>query len=205
MGESYGLVCIYLALLIFFAGRIIGKRLDKEYREPEGCHSMVTIPPQWKWLFSFHRSSGDTVVRAGVIMQIVGYVFTCLELLCFIGTILEHGRNALYSLAWGVLVLFFAVIVFAVLLPFSFCYNRNIQKALDCDWITQLQEAFTILPKRRCRIIQVIDEKTCIIKLRGMGRRTYYARATFPVKSGEKMYALHSNEKGHPFWTLREH
>ena len=205
MNEIKEIIILYLAFVIFFCGRIIGKRIDQEYREPEGRPPMVTIPARWKHIFSFRYSWGNEVVRAGVIAQILGYTFSGLEILLLAGALFERkGAMSLY-IACGLLIIFFAVVVFAVMLPFSFCYNKNIQNTLDCDWITQMQEALTIYPKRKCRIVQVVDSKTCIIRLGNWGRRDFLARTTGMVVVGQKVYAVHSNEQGSPFWTVITH
>lgn len=75
----------------------------------------------------------------------------------------------------------------------------------DCDWITQLQEILTIYPKRRCVVVSQINSSTYEIILGRFGRRIHIAKSTIPVVVGAKMFAVHSNEHGSPFWTIKDH
>ena len=79
------------------------------------------------------------------------------------------------------------------------------QRAYDCDWITQLQENLTIYPKRQCKIVSTNNASTCIITLGRWGKRKFVARTTIPVYPGIVLFAVHSSENGPPFWTITEH
>ena len=84
-------------------------------------------------------------------------------------------------------------------------YERNLQLSYDCDWITQLQEILTIYPKRRCVVVSQVNSSTYEIILGRLGRRIHIAKSTIPVVIGAKMFAVHSNEHGSPFWTIKDH
>lgn len=204
MIEYIELIIAYFALLIFFCGRIMGKRLDIEYRDPDGKPLMFILPAKWKWIFSFRYSTGNNVVKAGVIAHIVGYAFSGTEVLLLAYSFVAEKDILTLIVACVLLVLFFVVDVFVVMLPFSLQYNRNIQEARDCDWITQMQEALTIYPKRRCKIIQIIDPQICMIRI-SITRSRFLARTTNAVTVGDRLYAVHSNEQGRPFWTVKTH
>lgn len=201
---------MYLQILFFgaacwYTGRSVGNIVDIQYREPEGQPKFVRIPEQNKWMFYFRYSTGIKVVKEGLISHILGYFFFALELCVFVLASISGEKNTYARAAYWMFFLFVGVLGIGVLLPMGIRYERNMQTAFDCDWITHLQEALTVLPKRRCTVISEVNAATYEIRLGRWGRKKRLARTSVPVTVGSKMYAVHSNEHGSPFWTIRDH
>ena len=195
---------IWWIILCIYAGRHVGKTVDIQYREAEGKPRFYTIPENRKCIFHFRYFTGKSVVKEGVIIQLVGYVFSFLE---FVTLFLAYFSNELlfFSLIGEWLVIIFVLIIVVVLLPMALRYQKNINHAYDCDWITVLQENLTIYPKRRCRIISQTGDNVYVIVLSRWGRKKRLAKSFVPVVVGSIMYAVHSNEQGSPFWTIKNH
>ena len=196
---------VYWMILCFFVGRTVGKTIDIQYREPEGNPKFITIPNQYRHFFAFKYENGDDVLWAGVLSHYTGYLFTLLEMLLMLVSFFVSDMSDM--LLWGDwLVLVFGVILtFGVLLPMAIRYEQNMQAVYDSDWITFLQRGFSLLPKRRCKIVNVIDLSTYEITLGWFGQKRHLAKSNFPVTVGMRLFAVHSNESGFPFWSLRSH
>ena len=194
---------LWWAAMCILIGRSVGKTIDTQYREPAGNPSFVTIPDRWKWLFHFRYTFGNEVVREGFLTHILGYCFAAIELL-FLLCATVFKQSSLAQVSNWTFILFGSAVVLA-LIPMYIRYQRNLQQAYDCDWITQIQGALTIFPRRRCRILSQINSTTCWITLGRFGRRKYMAKMKDPVTVGKKMYAIHSTEGDAPFWTVKEH
>jgi len=193
------------AVVCFFLGRSVGKTIDIQYREKEGKPTFVTIQDRWKKLFHFRYFCGNEVVKEGVITQILGYLFAVVELVVLIfAAILKQIMRFVWVADWLV-ILFALIVTLPVLLPMHTRYAHNLRLAYDCDWITQLQEILTIYPKRRCVVISQINASTYEITLGRLGRRNHIAKSTIPVAVGARMFAVHSNEHGSPFWIIKDH
>lgn len=195
---------IWWGILSFYVGRSVGKTVDIQYREAEGKPKFLTIPENRKWIFPFRYFAGSDVVKEGVIIQLVGYVFSFLELVMLLLAFFAD-EVPLFSLIADLLVIMFGLIIAVVLLPMAIRYQKNINHAYDCDWITTLQENLTIYPKRRCRIISQTGTCTYVIALGRWGKKSRLAKSSVPVVVGSIMYAVHSNEQGSPFWTIKNH
>ncbi len=193
------------AVVCFFVGRSVGKTIDIQYREQEGKPALVTIPDRWKKLFHFRYFFGNEVVREGIVTQILGYLFAVAELVVLVlAAILKRIMSFVWVADW--LLIFWGLIVtLAVLLPMDIRYEHNLRLAYDCDWITQLQEMLTIYPKRRCVVVSQINTSTYEIILGRWGKRKHIAKSTNPIVVGARMFAVHSNEHGAPFWTIKDH
>lgn len=193
------------AVVCFSVGRNVGKTIDIQYREQEGKPTLVTIQDRWKKFFHFRYFCENEVVMEGIITQILGYLFAVVELVVLI---LAASLNQIMSFVWvadWIVILFSMIVTLAVLLPMHIKYERNLQLSYDCDWITQLQEILTIYPKRRCVVVSQVNSSTYEIILGRLGRRIHIAKSTIPVVVGAKMFAVHSNEHGSPFWTIKDH
>jgi len=204
MNSLYWRILLW-AVVCFLVGRSVGKTIDIQYREQEGKPALVTIPDRWKKLFHFRFFSGNEVVREGITTQILGYLFATVELILLIfAAILKRIMSFVWVADW-LLILFALIVTLAVLLPMHIRYEHNLRLAYDCDWITQMQEILTIYPKRRCVVVSQINTFTYEIILGGLGRRRHIAKSTIPVVVGARMFAVHSNEHGSPFWTIKDH
>lgn len=195
---------VWWGIVCFFTGRSVGNTVDIQYREKEGKPQFIKIAQQNKSLFRFKYIGGTEVVREGLITQILGYIFSIIETILLILAIIVRDFQRLALIADWLVILFAAIVTFVVLLPMHFKYQHYIRVAYDCDWITQFQEAFTLYPKRRCRIISEIDSSTYEIMLSRWGKKRL-AKADIPVTVGAVMFAVHSNEQGFPFWTIKNH
>lgn len=207
IGDTNGILLariIWWSILCFYVGRYVGKTVDIQYREAEGKPKFYTIPENRKWIFHFRYFAGHDVVKEGVIIQLVGYVFSFLELVTLL--LASFADELLFlSLIGDWLVIIFGLVIAVVLLPMAIRYQKNINHTYDCDWITTLQENLTIYPKRRCRIISQTGDYTYIIVLGRWGKKNRLAKSSVPVVVGSIMYAVHSNEQGSPFWTIKNH
>lgn len=195
---------LWWAVVCCWSGYSVGRTVDVQYHEREGKPTFVSIPEHLRIFFHFRYFLGNEVVREGVITQILGYTFGLVEIVLFVfSTILKLNVNSLQIADW--IVILYVFILTLVLLPMHIRYERNMQRAYDCDWITQLQENLTIYPKRQCKIVSTNNTSTCIITLGRWGKRKFVARATIPVYPGTVLFAVHSSENGPPFWTITEH
>lgn len=192
------------SIFLLYMGRSVGKIIDKQYREPEGKPKLVRIKENLKWLFHFEYFFGPEVVKEGLITEILGYLFSALVLCLFIIPVsLDVGQILAPVSDW--LVVLYAFLEIIIVTPMGIRYSRNVQRAYDSDWITQFQEAFTLLPKRRCKVVSLVREGVYEITLGHVGRQRHLAKSSSMVSVGSKMYAVHSNEQGSPFWTIRDH
>lgn len=195
---------ILCAVLCLCIGRSAGKIIDIQYREPEGKPSFIGIPDRFKPFFSFQYSTGNKVLKEGVALQIIGYVFFLLELFLFaVAAVVPAASGFAEHSEWG--VIFLSLILLFVIASMGIRYNHNIQTAYDCDWITTFQRALTLLPKRRCKVVRQIDTSTYVITMGRFGRKEHYAKCEFSVTVGAYLYAQHSMESVYPFWELRTH
>lgn len=193
---------ILWCILCFWAGMSTGKTIDMQYRDPEGKPVFVSVPQMIRPYFRF--SNYDRVVQQGLIVQIISYIYSLLELLSFFLVYATNSKAYLTAGNW-LMCSFGIILAFPVLLPFSIKYERNIQKAYDSDWITYLQRSLTLLPKRKCRVTAQIDFDKYEITLGFWGIKRHCAKANFPVEIGDRLYAVHSVESGSPFWTIKDH
>lgn len=196
---------IWWSIVCFLTGRGVGKTVDIQYREIEGKPKFIKIAERRKWIFHFRYFAGTEVVREGLIAQIVGYTFSTLELAVFFLAVIIDAVQLIVVIADWLVVLFATVLSVGVLLPMQLRYQHHMKVAYDCDWITHLQENLTIYPKRRCRIISKIGPSTYEIVLGRWGKKKRLAKTSVPVVVGTTMYAVHSNEQGSPFWTIKNH
>lgn len=195
---------LWWAVVCCWSGYRVGKTVDIQYREKEGKPTIVSVPEKLRPFFRFRYYFGNEVVREGIITQILGYAFGSIEIALFIfSATLKLGVNSEKVSDWIVILYAFALIL--VLLPMHIRYQRNLQRAYDCDWITQLQEILTIYPKRRCKVVSQHTPSTCTITLGRWGKRKFVAKTTIPVYPGAVLFAVHSSENGAPFWTITEH
>lgn len=196
---------IWWSFVCFLTGRSVGKTVDIQYREPEGKPKLIKIDERRKWMFHFRYFVGTEVVREGLLAQIIGYIFSLLELLVFFLSVIVDEVQVFAVIADWLVVLFAVILSVGILLPMQLSYQNHMKVAYDCDWITHFQESLTIYPKRRCRIISQIGPSTYEIILGRWGKKKRLAKASVPVVVGSTMYAVHSNEQGYPFWTLKNH
>lgn len=144
-------------------------------------------------------------MKEGVVTQILGCLFAVAELAVLILAAISNQIMALVHVADLLVVAFALIETLGVLLPMQIKYSRNMQLAYDCDWITQLQEILTIYPKRRCTVVSQMNASTYKITLGRWGTRSHIAKSAIPVAIGTRMYAVHSNENGSPFWVMKDH
>lgn len=205
--DGSGEACFWVLLwsiLLLYLGRSIGKDIDKQYRMPEGKPRLVQIPENLKWLFHFEYFFGTEVVKEGLMSEVLGYIFSAFLFSLFIISVLLGAGQILAPISEG-LVFLYILFEVIILTPMGIRYSHNIQRVYDSDWITQLQEAFTILPKRRCKVVAQAGEGIYEITLGCFGKKKHLAKSSLAVPLGEKAYAVHSNEHGSPFWTIRDH
>lgn len=195
---------IVCAMICFFSCRNAGKRMNNQYRDSEGKPRFVIIPNRYKLFFCFDYSKGNSVLKAGVVIHLVGYLFTLLELLLlFLCTLLNQHHVMLHYSHW-IACGYALLVAFGVMVPAGFRYETNIQKFYDHDWITHFQRVMTLYPIRQCKIIKQIDSSTYEITLGKFRRKKHIARTLFPVVIGERMLAVHTYEQGPPYWHLKK-
>lgn len=187
-----------------YAARELGWHVDLQYRETEGKPRFVHIPQDIKWMFHFRFFIGTDVVREGLWVQVMGYIFCALELLVFLLAAMLRCADLLVHIADG-LVFFYILLSMGVLIPMGIRYEHNLQLAFDRDFVTYLQNAFTMLPKRRCKVVSQVTPETFEITLGYFKRKRRLAKAAFSDTVGARMYAVHSYEHGSPFWEIRSH
>lgn len=195
---------LWWAAVCCWTGYRAGKAVDIQYHEKEGKPTIISVPEKLRPFFRFRYYFGNEVVREGIITQILGYSFGLMEIALFIfSATLKLGANSEKISDWIVMLYVFTLIL--TLLPMHIRYQRNLQRAYDCDWITQLQKILTIYPKRRCKVVSSNNTSTCTITLDRCGRREFLAKTTIPVCPGKLVFAVHSSAHGAPFWTITEH
>ena len=195
---------LWWAIVCICTGLNVGKMIDIQYHEPEGKPMLISIPEHLKIFFHFRYLGGNEVVIEGVITQIIGYIGALLELILF-ALVEIFNLGITFVRISDLIIILYPFILVLLLLPMHIRYNRNLQQAYDCDWITQLQEILTLYPKRRCKIVSITDASTCVITLGQWGRRSYIAKTAIPISVGSRLFAVHSSEHGAPFWTILEH
>lgn len=192
-------------LLCILGGLNVGASVDQQYREPEGKPHFIEVPHKLKWLFRFRHFAGAEVVKVAFYIEVVGYVYA-LAYLCMAALAwLWDGLNDRLRLICYLLLAMYVFSVVSLLLPMAWRYERNKQKEFQYDWITYLQEALSLYPKRRCRIIAQIDDSTYRIRLAGLFRTEFVAKSQKKVAVNKKMYAVHQYELGFPFWIIKDH
>lgn len=201
-------MCFRLLVVGFIGwlvGREGGKKVNRQFRDPAGKARFLVVPSKWKWLFSFPGYPMEAVIRESIFLQIQGWIFSvaCLALSLLAGNGLL--LDLLSPLADWILLATNVCICSAIIISLSVRYQKNLQIAYDCDWITQMQEGLSMLPVRRCTVIKKVDESTYIITLGKLGRKEHYARNENEITIGVKLYAVHFNERGFPFWVIRDH
>lgn len=196
---------LWWSVVCFFIGRSVGKTIDIQYREAEGQPKLVKIPAHMKWLFYFRYLSGTEVVQEGLIAQVGGYIFSVLELIVFFLARVWGADELFVEIADWLIIVYAVILCIGILLPMSIRYEHNLQVAYDRDWVTRLQEVLTLYPKRRCKITAQVGPATYEIVLGRWGKKKRIAKASVPVDVGTHMYAVHSNEQGFPFWTIKNH
>lgn len=203
MEEAY-FHMIYWLIFCFFSGRSVGRTIDIQYRDPKGKPRFITIPSHRKWIFSFKYSLGNEVVKEGVQLQILAYVFCVLQLALIILThfsvLVQFAAEFSDLLGIG-----YVLGSACILVPVGVRHDRNVCIAYDCDWISFLQHALTVLPKRRCTIVEQLNPSTYMIVLGRFSKRRYTAKSSVPRSVGDRLFALHTWEEKAPFWTLRDH
>ena len=192
----------YYALLCFFLGRSVGKIIDIQYRESEGKPRLRCLSKKARIFFAF--SDHNMVVAEGIVAHILGYIFTLLELIA-VALFTATEMNIFLALSQWLFYAFVFILVILVMFPMAVRYEHNIQIAYDCDWITNRMRSFSMLPKRRCKVVNQLDDSTYEITLGYCGRKKRKAKTSVPVSTGDFVYAVNYFDDGPPFWTIRLH
>lgn len=197
---------ILIIILIFICAwgdRDFGYIFDKQNREPEGKPQFIDVPVKWRWMFRFQNETyadGNKILKASVVVHLLGYFFSFLEIIILLCTVVGDTRK-LADLSMGIFLLH-EVILAIYIFPIGLKYEKNLRKAYDYDWITFVQEIFFENPRRRCKIIEKIDENTYEIKV---GRYVYLAKSKKPVNTEERLYAYHRYDEGKPYWIIKNY
>ncbi len=200
---SLMLISLWYSFMFWYASRSSGRSLDKQHRKTEGKPHFVEIPRRYKWLFSFDYLTGMVVVKEGLTVQVVGYLFSAFEVCCAVFAYLFQKTDIIRQMSFY-RVLAYVLIAGYIMTRMEIRYERNMQNAFDYDWISYFQHAVIALPKRKCVVLSKMDASTYEIRL-SISRKKYGARSSVEVTIGAKYYAVHSYEQGYPFWSIRDH
>ena len=202
------IILVFVAVSIGM-GREAGYGMDRDCSDPGGRAKYIPVPAKWKWLFRLQHdtyASGNKILKASVGIYLSGYIAAIIELLIFFFAVFsgcewEIAADWAYKicLSTGVLSgIFFAA-------PVGIKYDYNMGLTYDYDWVTFLQVTFLLNPKRRCKVVYIIDETLCEITFGRFGRRRHLAETQIPVKVGDEKYAVHRYGDVRPYWEIRNH
>lgn len=203
IGFVSAFVCIISAIEM---GRVI----DQQYSDIGGKPEFVEIPQKWRWLFYKSKDSykqSNKLVKMSLIVYLVGYIgFVIQMIVIFLGFI--SGRfGQINYISWCILVIH-EVLNVIIGLTMGHKYNKNMRKSYDYDFLSYYIEQIKGVCKRKCRVVDVIDEHICEIEIGRFKKRRFKATTEIKVKVGEERYAMHYNhpiDLDEPYWEVRRH
>ena len=193
---------LFWCFICFYSCINVGRSIATQYSDPAGKLSLVKISGKVRSIFLLNKKSSCLVIKASVVTYTVGYLFSATEFICFVVTFCLKQNNKIQLLS-NVIGFTYGAWLIILALFVGIKYSTNMHKAYDSDWITDIQRAFSVLPKRKCKIISQIDDSTYLVLLSGNVKRKVVAKSTCHLSINSKMLAVHSYEQGRPFWTIR--
>lgn len=195
-------------ILCVYIGRYNAYVLDKQYSDPGGKPIYITIPNNWRWAFRFQESSyNNKIWRVSFFFALLGYLFGIIERVLLLCAIKSELKDRIFDISYEVFC-WYIFLSLMVMIIGTFGYEYNMRIAYDYDWVTYFQEGIFQKSKRRCKVINQIDEETYEIILGRFGKRIYRAEAEGPMEIGDKKYAIHfyhSLEKNTPYWIIKNY
>lgn len=201
------LICAVICIL---GARESGRSFDQQYRDIGGKPEFVEIPKNWRWLFykpkEFYKRS-NKLTKVSLVFYSIWYMGFCVQMILFFASIITGKVNRFNAISWYILCAQ-VILSMIITIALTYRYDSNMRKSYDYDFMSYYIEQIRGVCKRKCRVVDVIDEHICEIEIGYFKKRRFKATTEIKVKVGEERYVMHYNhpiDVNEPYWEVRRH